>query len=41
MVEATNPCITGDALIYTTRDSSVPTHSPGREAVDVILDSSV
>src|SRR3989442_12598971 len=40
MVEATNPCITGDALIYTTRGLlRADTLARAGEAVDVILDS--
>src|SRR5207245_7298087 len=40
MVEATNPCITGDALIYTPRGLlRADTLARAGEAVDVILDS--
>src|SRR5213594_1779585 len=40
MVEATNPCITGDALVYTTRGLiRADALARSREAVDVVLDS--
>src|SRR5712691_2091849 len=40
MVEATNPCVTGDALVYTTRGLiRADALARASEAVDVILDS--
>ncbi len=39
-VEATNPCVTGDTLIYTARGLCRADHlAAGREGVDVLLDS--